>query len=150
MVRLAGFLCGGGYRTGLLVLRTAHPVLPQSRLAAKYRTAVFCSRSVKSLPFQNQIQYPPEGWVLCLVRLAGFEPASFRRQILSLLCMPFHHNRLALLYSDFEFCQSPLRGFRSDCRAVNSITADHCCQIQQEQPEPHGIQHIPQPLRFHR
>ena len=28
-----------------------------------------------------------------LVRMARFELASFRRQILSLLCMPFHHIR---------------------------------------------------------
>ena len=34
-----------------------------------------------------------------MVRLMGFEPISFRRQILSLLCMPFHHSRaLAVLY----------------------------------------------------
>ena len=32
-------------------------------------------------------------WPLFLVRLMGFEPISFRRQILSLLCMPFHHSR---------------------------------------------------------
>jgi hypothetical protein len=31
------------------------------------------------------------------VRMAGFEPASFRRQILSLLCMPFHHIRMRSL-----------------------------------------------------
>lgn len=34
-----------------------------------------------------------------MVRLAGFEPASFRRQILSLLCMPFHHSRPPHHYS---------------------------------------------------
>jgi hypothetical protein len=28
-----------------------------------------------------------------MVRMAGFEPATFRRQILSLMCMPFHHIR---------------------------------------------------------
>ena len=28
-----------------------------------------------------------------VVRLGGFEPPSFRRRILSPLCMPFHHSR---------------------------------------------------------
>ena len=31
--------------------------------------------------------------VLNMVRIAGFEPASQRRLILSQLCMPFHHIR---------------------------------------------------------
>jgi hypothetical protein len=31
---------------------------------------------------------------LRLVRLARFELASFRRRILSPLCMPFHHSRI--------------------------------------------------------
>ena len=32
-----------------------------------------------------------------VVRLAGFEPARFPRRILSPLCMPFHHNRIAII-----------------------------------------------------
>ncbi len=42
--------------------------------------------------------------VTLLVRMAGFEPASFRRQILSLLCMPFHHirNIIIICYLGYE------------------------------------------------
>lgn len=29
-----------------------------------------------------------------MVRMGGFEPPSFRRRILSPLCMPFHHIRI--------------------------------------------------------
>ena len=40
---------------------------------------------------------PPQGRTgsdyIGLVRLGGFEPPSFRRRILSPLCMPFHHSR---------------------------------------------------------
>ena len=44
-------------------------------------------------------QKAPQERGACLVRLMGFEPISFRRQILSLLCMPFHHSRaLVVLY----------------------------------------------------
>ena len=38
-----------------------------------------------------------------MVRMAGFEPASFRRQILSLLCMPFHHIRNILIICYLQY-----------------------------------------------
>ena len=40
-----------------------------------------------------------------LVRLARFELASFRRRILSPLCMPFHHSRMCLFYHPYGVCQ---------------------------------------------
>ena len=50
MVPVVGLVCGGGYRAVMLALRAAHSALPQSRFAAKRRTAAFCRRSVESLP----------------------------------------------------------------------------------------------------
>ena len=46
-----------------------------------------------SNPISRKAKGPPDGGPFALVRLMGFEPISFRRQILSLLCMPFHHSR---------------------------------------------------------
>ena len=47
------------------------------------------------------------GWSCALVRLMGFEPISFRRQILSLLCMPFHHSRAtgSIVQANGPICQ---------------------------------------------
>ena len=35
-----------------------------------------------------------------MVRVAGFEPASVKRSILSALCMPFHHTREECRHKD--------------------------------------------------
>ena len=50
-----------------------------------------------------------------MVRLMGFEPISFRRQILSLLCMPFHHSRAGNIVGEtdhfvkiYRFSRAPI------------------------------------------
>ncbi len=102
VVRLAGFLCGCGYRSLPLALRAARPLLaakPWLRRLFVHRTDAL---PFKSLLILQTTQKPPAGGGFCVVRLAGFEPASFRRQILSLLCMPFHHNRIDIILHAFS------------------------------------------------
>ena len=55
VVPVVGLLCGDGYRRLPLALRAARPRLPQSRFAAKRRTAAFCGRSVESRPIRAKI-----------------------------------------------------------------------------------------------
>ena len=67
-----GFLCGDGYRAVVLAFHASHSALPQSRLAAKRRTAAFCGRSVESL-HQNKNPPPRDG--LFVAQREGFEPS---------------------------------------------------------------------------
>ena len=80
-----------------------------------------------SAPFKSRYQAKMEEGVnpsSILVRMGGFEPPSFRRRILSPLCMPFHHIRLisiwyysGLLFASqancFDTCRGPSRHFKS-------------------------------------
>ena len=46
------------------------------------------------LHFRSKKSPENQGFFQLVVRMGGFEPPSFRRRILSPLCMPFHHIRI--------------------------------------------------------
>ena len=49
------------------------------------------------LHFRSKKSPENQGFFQLVVRMGGFEPPSFRRRILSPLCMPFHHIRIKTL-----------------------------------------------------
>ena len=72
------------------------------------------------LHFRSKKSPENQGFFQLVVRMGGFEPPSFRRRILSPLCMPFHHSRAPrLLYpSKRQQSISLLKYRRYSCAAV--------------------------------